>query len=472
MLNDADEALAKRLRTHLPDIAFRQPREADHEEPRGRWRGQVGLLVRPETPGEVGTVLRLANEARVPVVARGGGTGLVGGQTMPEGARPILLSFERMTRIRAAEPENMAIIAEAGATLADLHSAAEYVGALFPLSYASEATATIGGALAVNSGGLNVLRYGTARDLCLGLEAVMADGRIYEGLSSLRKDNTGYDLRHLLIGSEGTLGVITAATVRLYPKPDHIATALVVVPDSAAALDLLAQARERFGSMISAFELISGMGLCFLDETGFDYPRPFSGIPDWLVLIEIGAFAGVDPVEGLGNLFEGALANHLVTDGVIAQSEAQRAAFWSIRENIPAANRRIGAVASHDISLPIGTIPDFLREAGDALSRIKPLRINAFGHLGDGNLHYNAFPLPGDSGASSSELRTRVTETVHDLVHKLGGSFSAEHGVGRAKTGDVEKYGDPTRLAAMQAIKKALDPNGILNPGAVLRAGV
>jgi FAD/FMN-containing dehydrogenase len=386
---------------------------------------------------------------------------------MVDGPLPLLMSLERMNRIRAIYPDENVVLAEAGVILADLHKAAEEVGRIFPLTLASQGSCRIGGNLSTNAGGVNVVRYGNARDLCLGLEAVLPDGQIWHGLKRLRKDNTGYDLRGLLIGAEGTLGVITAASLRLFPKPAAEGAALVVVPNPEAALHLLALAQSKSGG-VSAFELISGMGLRFLAETLPQIRQPFAEVPDWMVLIDIGLTQG-SPEDELTDLFEAGLAAGLVSDGLIAQSGAQRAAFWEMREMIPLANRAVGAVSSHDISLPLSEIPGFIVEAGQALAALGAWRINCFGHLGDGNLHYNVFPPLGRKPDEFKALAGPVQDLVHGMVAARGGSISAEHGIGRLKVAELERYGDPAKLAAMRAIKAALDPNGIMNPGAVLR---
>jgi FAD/FMN-containing dehydrogenase len=362
------------------------------------------------------------------------------------------------------------LVAEAGMVVADAQVAAEQIGRLFPLSLASEGTARLGGVLSTNAGGLNVLRYGNARDVCLGIEAVLPDGSIFNGLKRLRKDNTGYDLRHLLIGAEGTLGIITAAALRLYPRPASTATALLAVPGPAAALQLLELAGHHAAGMVSAFELIHRAGAEFLAETMPEVTLPFAPVPDWMVLVELGlpaGYAGAEPV--MAGLLEQAMARGLVADGVVAASQTQAATLWRIRESIPLANRKVGAISSHDISLPLSEIPGFIPDATAALAGLGAFRINCFGHLGDGNLHFNVFPPKGGNKADYAHLREAVKTCVHDLVHARGGSVSAEHGIGRLKVTDLERYGDPAKLAAMRAIKAALDPMGIMNPGAVLR---
>jgi FAD/FMN-containing dehydrogenase len=299
----------------------------------------------------------------------------------------------------------------------------------------------------------------------LGVQAVLADGSVYDGLTRLRKDNTGYDLRNLLIGSEGTLGIITAAALKLFPQPASIGTALLAVTNPQTAVDLLALARDIAGEGVSAFELMSRMGVTFLNETMPDFPIPMDPCPDWMVLVEFGL--GADANAALTQLFEHAYDQGLVQDGIIASSQSQRASLWNLRETIPTANRLIGSISSHDISLPISTVPEFIETAPEHIAKLGQFRINCFGHLGDGNLHYNVFPPQGRDKADFANIATEVQSVVHDLVMQYDGSFSAEHGVGRLKTADLKRYANPTKLTMMRAIKSALDPNGILNPGVI-----
>ena len=467
-LNPADTAFAETLRAALPDGTLAEPSVRYLEEPRGRYAGRTGILAKPRTVEDVATLIRLAGAARVGVIPYGGGTGLVGGQVGTGEVAPLILSLERMNKVRATYADENVLIAEAGVILADVQQAAEYIDRLFPLSLAAQGTARIGGNLATNAGGTGVLRYGNARDLCLGLEAVLPDGQIWHGLTRLRKNNTGYDLRHLLIGAEGTLGVITAAALKLFARPAQTGTALLAVESPAAALKLLSMARELFGEMVSAFELIHRQGFDFLTETMPDVRHPFAEPPEWCVLIELGLAEGMDPTGALETLFEQAHEAGLVPDGLIAQSQAQADDFWTIRESIPEANRRVGSVSSHDISVPLSAIPEFIVKGGERLAKMGDFRINCFGHVGDGNLHYNVFPQKGRSRADHENQRTAIKACVHDLVHELGGSISAEHGVGRTKVADLQTYGDPAKLSAMRAIKAGLDPLGIMNPGAVL----
>ena len=469
-LNPADPAFEAALRADLSPDVFRQVEPRYLEEPRGLYRGQAAILALPRTVDEVAKLIRHANAARVGVIPYGGGTGLVGGQVAETGPKPLILSLERMNKVRAVYPDENVLVAEAGVILSDVQDAAEAQDRLFPLSLAAQGSARIGGNLATNAGGTGVLRYGNARDLCLGLEAVLPDGQIWHGLTRLRKNNTGYDLRNLLIGAEGTLGVITAAALKLYPRPAKTGTALLVVDSPEAALKLLSLAREQLGEMISAFEIIHRTGLEFLAETLPDVRQPFATPPEWTVLIELGLSGGLDPTTSLEKLFETAFSADLVVDGLIAQSQQQSDDFWAIREMIPHANRKIGSISSHDISVPLGAIPDFIIKAEQAIAGLGDFRINCFGHVGDGNLHYNVFPIPGKTRNDHAAQQEIIKTTIHDIAHEMGGSVSAEHGIGRLKVKDLERYGDPAKLSAIRAIKAALDPNGIMNPGVILPA--
>jgi FAD/FMN-containing dehydrogenase len=467
-LNAADQAFAERLAARLPPGSLRPFSSRYAEEPRGRFRSPAGLVVAPESPEAVATIVRACAAARVGIVPFGGGTGLVGGQILAEGPTPVILSTERLNRIRSVDTVEDVLVAEAGVTLAATRAAAEAAARLFPLSLASEGTASIGGVLAANAGGAQVLRYGNARALCLGVEAVLADGAIWRGLTPLRKDNLGYDLRDLLIGAEGTLGIVTAASLRLFPRPARLATGWLAVRDPAAALAVLARARAHLGDAVTACELIHRQGPDFVAETLPQLRQPLSPAAEWAVLLEAGGSGDLDIDAAFEAAIAGAMAAGDVSDGVIARSEAERAALWALREAIPEANRRIGAISSHDISVPLAALPGFIARGIAAIAALGPFRVNAFGHVGDGNLHFNVFPPPGAARSGFEDRRAEIKRTVHDLVHGLGGSVAAEHGVGRLKTADLARYGDPAKLAAMRAIKAALDPSGILNPGAVL----
>jgi FAD/FMN-containing dehydrogenase len=447
----------------VPERYLTEPRDRDH--------GRAATVLRPRNTGEVARIVAACAERGIGVIPWSGGTGLVGGQVSAEGPLKIVLSLERMTRIRSISPDDDAIVAEAGVVLSDLQAAAASVGRLFPLAMASQGSCCIGGNLATNAGGVQVLRYGNARDLCLGVEAVLADGSIHHGLRLLRKDNTGYDLRHLLIGSEGTLGIITAAVLKLFPCPAEVVTAMLAVPSPQAALHLLQAMRARLDG-ITAFELMAARGPEFLRGVYPDIADPLEGTPDWRVLVEVGGPLGSELQVRAEAALEAAFDAGLATDGVLASSEAQRARMWWMRETIPEANRKVGAISSHDVSVPLSRIAAFIEAGARAVAALDPhLRINCFGHIGDGNLHYNVFPPEGRSKHDYEAIAAAVKAAIHDCVAEEGGSVSAEHGIGRAKTADLMRYGDPAKLATMRAIKTALDPVGILNPGAVLDTG-
>ena len=470
MLNTVTAQFIAQLQEILPAAAFPELSDKYLTEPRGRYHGSAGLLVAPDSTEQVSQIMKSASQARVAVVPYGGGTGLVGGQVLPNveaGApAPLILSLGRMRKVRACYPEENVLVVEAGAILVEVHAAAARINRLFPLSLASEGTAQIGGLLATNAGGVNVLRYGMARDQVLGIEAVMADGQIFNGLKRLRKDNTGYDLRHLLIGSEGTLGIITAASLKLVPRPSAEGTALLAVQSPRAALELLSRTKEIMGEGISAFEIISAQGLQFLSEIFPQLRQPWPEPPRWSVLLQLGLSGGIEPEQAFETLFE--RASDLILDGVIAQSQQQANDLWSLRETIPVANKAIGAICSSDISLPLSELPGFIDAAGLRIAEFGALRINCFGHLGDGNLHYNIFPPAGTNVVDYADIRDDLQQAVHRLTHELGGSVSAEHGVGRLKVNDIEVFGDPVKLHLMRQIKDTLDPQAILNPGAVL----
>ena len=481
-LNAPDAALLERLAAMLGPSGVTRPEDAAAflEEPRGRWKGRAALVARPASTEDVAAVVKLCAAARIGIVPWSGGTGLVGGQVKEDGPDPILLSLDRMRRIRAILPEEDALIVDGGVTLAEAQAAAAEAERLFPLSLASEGSCRIGGNLATNAGGVQVLRYGNARDLCLGVEAVLADGSVLHGLKTLRKDNTGYDLRNLLIGSEGTLGIITGAALKLFPRPAETATAFCAVPGPDAALALLHHLRGHFAETVSAFELMNAQGFDFLAEHCPEARLPIDK-PQWAVLAEVAGAAGSVMQERLEAALAEAMEGGLVLDAALANSLTQREAMWQVRELLPEANRRVGSVSSHDVSVPLGRIGWFIETANAAVAALDGgaaggrdggqgggMRVNCFGHLGDGNLHYNVFPAAGRGRADYDGLREAVKRSVHDIVHEAGGSVSAEHGIGRLKVGDLQRYGDPAKLTMMRAIKAALDPQGILNPGAVL----
>ncbi|WP_131110587.1 FAD-binding oxidoreductase [Sulfuricystis thermophila] len=434
---------------------------------RGRYRGQPLCVVRPANTEEVAAVVRACATANVAIVPQGGNTGLCGGAT-PIGGE-VVVSLTRLNRIRALDPDNNTLIAEAGCTLASVQEAAAAAGRLFPLSLAAEGTATIGGNLATNAGGVQVLRYGNARELCLGLEVVLPDGRIWNGLSGLRKDNTGYDLKHLFIGAEGTLGLITAAVLKLFSPPRSIATAWVAVPEPTAAVALLTRLREQIGGRVTAFELIGrpALELVLKHIPGSRDPLPVTS--PWQVLIELADTMVTDLAEPLQAVLAGAIDTGIVQDAALAANEAQARALWALRENISEAQKREGLSIKHDISLPVSRIPEFIMRCDAALEAAFPgVRIVCFGHLGDGNLHYNQSKPLAQDNADFIAQTPAVNRIVHDLVHELGGSISAEHGLGQLKREEILRYKSAVEMDMMRAIKRALDPRGLMNPGKVL----
>jgi FAD/FMN-containing dehydrogenase len=439
---------------------------------RGRYTGTALAVVRPATTTEVAEVVRLCTTNGVAVVPQGGNTGLCGGAT-PSGASAageVLVSLARMNRVRSVDTANATITVEAGCTLQQVQEAAEAVDHLFPLSLAAEGTATIGGNLSTNAGGVQVLRYGNARDLCLGLEVVLPDGRVWNGLRGLRKDNTGYDLKHLFIGAEGTLGLITAAVLKLYPRPRQVATGWVAVADPAAAVELLSRLRDAVGDRVTAFELVGRKGLDLVLKHIPDSREPLAARPEWQVLVELSDAVVGDGLAALLEQFLSEVAEPgLIRDAAIAQSEAQAQSMWRLRENISEAQKIEGLSIKHDVSLPVSRIAEFVARADMALAQAFPgVRIVCFGHLGDGNLHYNpSQPEKGDN-AEFIAATDRVNRIVYDIVNELGGSISAEHGLGQLKREEIKRYKSDVEMDMMRAVKQAIDPRGLMNPGKVV----
>jgi FAD/FMN-containing dehydrogenase len=437
------------------------------EEWRSKYRGSSALLLSPAGTTEVSEILAVCNETNTAIVPQGGNTGLVGGQIPFNGE--VVLSLTRMNRIRTVDSAAQTMIVEAGAILAGVRRTADEAGLLFPLSLAAEGSATIGGNLSTNAGGVNVLRYGMARDLVLGLEVVLADGRVLDLLRTLRKDNTGYDLKQLFIGSEGTLGVITAAALKLFPKPAMRCTAFVAVPSPAAAVQLLAELQARTGGQISAFELMPrfGIELVLAHISGARDPLP-SPSP-WYVLAEAAGAAQFD----LNGIVESTLAEaaerSVATDAVIASSETQRAALWALRENMSEAQKREGASIKHDVSVPVSAIPKFLEQATTTVLRAVPgVRPVSFGHMGDGNIHFNFSAPKGEDGTAFLARWDEIQHIVHGIVQKFGGSISAEHGIGVQKRDQLALYKSPLEIELMRTLKRTFDPKNILNPGKVV----
>ena len=428
---------------------------------RDRWHGVSPLVLRPSSTQQVSGILEIAHETHTKIVPQSGNTGLVGGG-IPDGE--VLLSLDRMTRIRAVDAADYSITVEAGVTLQSVQDAADAVDRLFPLSLASEGTCRIGGNLSTNAGGVNVLAYGNARDLCLGLEVVLADGRIWNGIKTLRKDNTGYDLKNLFIGAEGTLGVITAAALKLFPKPKHFDTAIVAVPTTDAALALLAALKSAAGSHLIACELIPAIGIQFT-TSHMGTRNPLATPSPWFVLAELAdAGAGV-----LAAALEQALADGIATDGVMAQSARQRLDFWALRENMSEAQKFEGGSIKHDVAVPVSQVSAFITRATRAVETFMPgARIVCFGHLGDGNMHFNVSQPIAIDKQSFLARWIDMNHVVHDIVRTLNGSISAEHGIGRLKRHEMLLIKSPVELEMMRGLKAMLDPKGILNPGKVL----
>ncbi|HEX5801997.1 MAG TPA: FAD-binding oxidoreductase [Azospira sp.] len=435
---------------------------------RGRYRGAARCVVRPGSAAEVAAVVRACADVGAPIVPQGGNTSLCGAATPDRQGRAVVVCLARMNRIRAIDAENNTLTAEAGCVLAAIQQAARDAGRLFPLSLAAEGSAQLGGNLSTNAGGVQVLRYGNTRELTLGLEVVLPSGELWQGLRGLRKDNTGYDLKHLFIGAEGTLGVITAATMKLFPLPTAVATAWVAVPSPRAAIGLLTALQGEFGPLLTACELVSEVSLGLVLRHIPGAARPLGDSP-WYVLVELSSGGDADLQSWLEAYLAGLLEGGLCSDAAVAQSEAQAQRLWALRENISEAQKIEGISIKHDVSLPISHLPDFLDQAGEALAQaFAGLRVVAFGHIGDGNLHYNlSMPEDGDNAAFIA-AQPDVNRIVHDLVHAHGGSISAEHGIGQLKREELLRYKSPVEMGMMRAIKQALDPRGLMNPGKVL----
>ena len=460
------------LRSTLPPVALVADgdRSAWEVDWRRRWHGKALAVVRPGTTEEVAATVRLCAQHGASIVPQGGNTGLVGGSVPDASGRQVVLSLARMQRVRGVDPANLTLTAEAGCILqAVQHAAAEH-GLLFPLSLAAEGSCTIGGNLATNAGGTQVLRYGNARELCLGLEVVTADGAVWNGLTGLRKDNTGYDLRDLFIGSEGTLGIITAATLKLHPQPAARTTALAALATLEAAVQLLQLAQARLGPALTGFEVMNALSLELVRRHFPQLRQPLAASP-WMVLLE------QSDAESAGHAttrFEALLADAIergfVTDAAVAASLEQSKGMWHLRESIPLAQSLEGANVQHDVALPASAVADFVAATDAALARAYPgVRLVDFGHLGDGNLHYNVQAPDGVAPADFlRDAEDGVNAIVYDAVAARGGSFSAEHGIGQLKRDDLQRRKDPVALELMRAVKRALDPHDRLNPGRVL----
>jgi FAD/FMN-containing dehydrogenase len=429
---------------------------------RDRWTGTTPLLLLPRSTAEVAAAVGVCFEAGVPITTQGGNTGLVGGQ-IPQGE--VLLSTERLKAIRDLDASDDAIVAEAGVTLSEVHEAAARARRRFPLGLASEGSATVGGFVSTNAGGTQVLRYGMARNLVLGLEAVLPTGEVWNGLKRLRKDNTGYDLKQLLIGAEGTLGVVTAAALKLFPEMASRAVAFAGVPSPRAAIELLARAKAETGGAVEAFELMGRLGIEFALRNVAGTRDPLAEPHPWYVLAEFASGERGSAEAAMERFLAAGLEAGLVEDAVVAQTQAQAQALWAIRENQSPAQKPEGATWKHDVAVPVSQVAAFLDQADAAMQAFAPgARISAFGHVGDGNIHYDVLRPDGGSDAAHAARRDEGSRIVHDLAASMGGSISAEHGLGAMKTAEALRYKSPVEVQAMRAIRQALDPKRIMNP--------
>ena len=438
-------------------------------EERGLFRGESSLLLKPQNTEEVSKILKLCNKYNIKIVPQGGRTGLCGGTIPSENGQEIMLSLERMNKIKDLNEANFTITVEAGCILNTIQNIADEKNFLFPLSLASEGSCTIGGNLSTNAGGINVLRYGMARDLVLGIEVVLANGEIWSNLTSLRKDNRGYDLKQLFIGSEGTLGIITSAVLKLFPAPRNIETALFAIPNTDAAIELLGLARNASADLLNAYELVSRIGMEMVIKHIPGAKEPIKDKYEWYVLIEFSSSSKNNLRQQMEDLFELALNKKIVLDGVIAESTQQRKDLWVLRDGLNEAQKPEGGSIKHDISVPINNVSKFIDSASKCVKKFIPSsRVVAFGHIGDGNIHFNiSQPLKQDKNEFLNKWND-VNKLVFDIVESLNGSFSAEHGIGKLKRKELQTYNPKIEIDLMKSIKSTFDPNNILNPGKVL----
>ena len=437
---------------------------------RGTWTGMTPLVLQPASVAEVSAIMSLSQETGTAIVPQSGNTGLVGGQIPDASGNQIIVSLRRMNRLRTIDRVGKTVIVDAGMTLQAVRDAADDAGLLFPLSLASQGSALIGGNIATNAGGTGALAYGVARDLVLGLEVVLPDGRILDDLSVLKKDNTGYALRHLFIGSEGTLGIITAASLKLFARPRGFATMVAAVDTPEAALTLLERAQDAAAAQLTTFELMADTVVTMAEQHMPGLHLPVENRAQWSVLMEISSSASASQAEELMmDIASKALEDDLIVDAVLAQSDTQRATMWALREGLSEAQKFEGVSIKHDISVPVHAIPNFIAEAEQAVMAIEPgVRFCTFGHMGDGNLHYNISQPKGGDANTFRTMAPMITRTVHDLVRHHGGSISAEHGIGQMKRDELAATKSPVALDIMRKLKAALDPDGRMNPGKLL----
>ncbi len=447
--------------------------EADMQGYLTEWRdkyvGKAKVIVLPKNTGEVAAIVKLCSETETPIVPQGGNTSLVGGSIPFDSGEEVILSLKRMNQVREVDVSGGTLTVEAGCILADLQNIADENGHMFPLRIGSEGSCQIGGNISTNAGGVQVLHYGNTREQVLGLEVVLPDGRIWNGLTNLRKDNTGYDLKQLFIGGEGTLGIVTAAVVKMYPKPKYQQVALIAIPDVEAAIAFLGLARQMSGDQVTAIELIPRIGIDLVVKNVPNFTDPMPATYDWHILVEISSSVTENLSGLMEEILEAGFNQEIVLDAVIPASDAQQQKLWTLREEISGAQKPEGGSIKHDISVPIARIADFINEANTALEKIVPnFRPVIFGHIGDGNLHYNPLQPKGMEKQAFLDLWEPVSRTVHDIAHDMGGSISAEHGIGRMKKNDLTLYKSEVELDMMRKVKAALDPKGIFNPGKLL----
>jgi FAD/FMN-containing dehydrogenase len=453
----------------IDDVSMMEPYLT---EPRGHFVGKTPLILRPDNVENLAAAVKYCFETGTLIVPQGGNTGLCGGAIPHDTSNEIIISLSRLNSVRSIDPANNTITVEAGCILADIQAAADEEARLFPLSLAAEGSCQIGGNLSTNAGGTGVLRYGNARDLVLGLEVVLGDGRIWNGLRALRKDNTGYDLKQIFIGAEGTLGIITAAVLKLFPKPAEIKTAMAAVPNIENAVKLLSHFQSATADHLTAFELMRCDALDLVEEFVPGMVRPFKERHEWIILIDLSATTAEqgEPITAMmESTLHGAMESGLIVDAVVAASGAQAQAMWDIRENIPEAARLAASGIRHDVSVPITALDKFIAEAEAVVfGAIPGTRILAFGHLGDGNIHYNLIRPKNMESKEFLGFTEQINAAIHELVDRLGGSISAEHGLGQLKREEVRRFKSDVEMEMMETLKAAFDPKGILNPGKVL----
>jgi FAD/FMN-containing dehydrogenase len=471
-MTDTSDALA-RLQKLLGDkgfIADAAGMEPFLHEERGTYHGAAKAVLRPASTEEVSAIVKICAEAKLPIFPQAGNTGLAGGAVPWEDGAGVVVSVSRMNRVRDIDPIDYSITVEAGVILAEVQKAAEAVDRLFPLSLGAEGSCQIGGNISTNAGGIQVLRYGNTRSLVLGLEVVLPDGRVWHGLRALRKDNTGYDMKQLFIGGEGTLGIITAATLRLFPLPKSVETAFLGLTRVEDAMELFSRARKASGDQLTAFELISRFGIDMALKHVSGIIDPLPTVFPWYVLLEVSSSeAQSGLLETLERFLSDSMEAGLIKDGVIAKSGTQARDLWRIREGLVEAQKYEGASVKHDISVPVSKVANFITSAHAAIEAWMPgIRPNAFGHVGDGNIHYNIHqPVPAEKAAFLAR-QSELNRIVHDIAVGLNGSISAEHGIGRLKVGELAHYKEPIEIEMMRRVKQALDPGGIMNPGKIL----